>query len=429
MPPNKPQTLLPLEAFRQIIGWQPFFYYQLAQPLVPLTDSADLVVSEYTWQRPSATARSDFRQGIAKAEQKLCNFLGYDVATRYRSEGYAVGYLKYLPRASAYSNWGGYYGGQGGGALLQLNVGKLQRIATVSYTALTDFAVEITDEDGDGLKDTFIGTFADTGTDPASVLVAFDTDDQPANSGTANSTSPVDWQIRPVTVTRLDVNTLQVVGPSWLLVKPALYERAGPSAGYNSTQTGISSSGTFDPNLITNYVSGLTSWKKVYSNENTATLVRRLGASETSYSVTASIVDADQGQVQLDLSGCYGFGSELCGPGTPTEEIRINYEAGATDAFRAAQYSQYQTDWDTTVARFAIAELAQVPAATQKQNPQVFYWREDLAHTGSIGGTGAGDSYRVSNEVLNNPFRNTRRGAVDAWAAVSVLAQSRAVNI
>lgn len=427
MPPNKPQTLLSLEAFREIIGWHKYYFYQLAQPLVPLTDSADLVVSEYTWQRPSATARSDFRQGIAKAEQKLCNFLGYDVATRYRSEGYAVGYLKYVPRSSAYSNWGGYSDGRRSGALLQLNVGKLQRIATVSFSALTDFAVTLSDGDGDGILDTFTGTFADTTTDPASVVVAFDTSDQPVNSTSASSTNPVEWQIRPVTVTRPDANTLEVVGPSYLLVKPSLYERTGPSAGYNSAQTGISSSGTFDPNLTTNYVSGLTGWKKVYSDENTATLVRRYGGNETSYTVLATIVDADLGQVQLDLSGCYG--ADWCGPGTPTEEIRINYEAGATDAFRAAQYSEFQTDWDTTVARFAIAELAQVPAATQKQNPQVFYWREDLAHTGSIGGTGAGDSYRVSNEVLNNPFRNTRRGAVDAWSAVSVLAQTRAVNL
>lgn len=429
MPPNKPQTLLSLEAFRQNIGWMPTLFYQLANEKVPLTDSADLIVAEYPWQRPMAAARSDFRAAIAKAEQKLCTFLGYDVATRYRSEGYATGYLKYVPRSSAYGNWGGYYNGYGG-ALLQLNVGKLQRIATVSYTALTDVEVTLRDGDGDGLLDTFTGTFSDTGTDPASVVVAFSEGDQPPNAGTSTTTNPLDWQIRPVSVTRLDDTTLQIVGPSWLLVKPTLYERAGPSAGYNSAQTGISSSGTFDPATLSNYVTGVAAWKKVYSNENTATLVRRFGATETTSTITATVVDADLGQVQLDLAGCdcAGIGSDWCGPGTPTEEIRINYEAGATDAFRAAQYLQFQTDWDTTVSRFAIAELSNAPAATQKQNPIVFYWREDLAHVGSVMG-GNGDSYRVANEVLNNPFRNTRRGAVEAWMAVQTLAQHRAVNI
>jgi hypothetical protein len=144
----------------------------------PLTDSADLIVGEYPWQRPMAAARSDFRRAIAVAEQKLSTFLNYDVATRYRSEGYAVGYLKHLPQSGAYGNWGGYYPGgynyRFGGALLQLNVGKLQRIATVSYSNLVASTVlNYTDGDNDGLNDTFTAEFPDTTSDPASVLIAF----------------------------------------------------------------------------------------------------------------------------------------------------------------------------------------------------------------------------------------------------------------
>jgi hypothetical protein len=75
-----------------------------------------------------------------------------------------------------------------------------------------------------------------------------------------------------------------------------------------------------------------------------------------------------KGLVQVDLSGCsyLSYGPSWCGPGNATEEIRINYEAGATNSFRQAQYLNYQTDWDTVVARFAIAELSQVPAATSQ---------------------------------------------------------------
>jgi hypothetical protein len=121
-------------------------------------------------------------------------------------------------------------------------------------------------------------------------------------------------------------------------------------------------------------------------------------------------VDADMGQVQLICPGVMGSAANWCGPGTPTEEIRINYEAGATDAFRAAQYSQYQTDWDTTVARFAIAELAQVPAATQKQNPQVFYWREDLAHTGYRRHRGGGFLPGIERSFKQSIQKHTARG-------------------
>jgi hypothetical protein len=259
MPPNKPQTALSLEAFREIVGWQNWYFYQLANSVIPLTDSANLIVCEYPWQRPMAAARSDFRRAIQKAEQQLSTALNYDVSTRYRSEGYAVGYLKQV-RPSAYASWGGYGQGYGqgyGGALLKLNVGKLQRIATVSYTSLgASVTLVYSDGDGDGLNDTFTATFTDSTSDPAKVIVAFSASDQPTNSSTASSSNPLDWQIRPVTVTRLNASTLQITGPSWLLVKPALYERAGPSAGYNSAQTGISSSGTFDPNTTTNFVSG-----------------------------------------------------------------------------------------------------------------------------------------------------------------------------
>lgn len=431
MPPNKPQTLLSLEAFRENIGWMPFSFYQMANSTIPLTDSADVIVCEYPWQRPQAAARSDFRRSIQVAEQKLSTFLSYDVSTRYRSEGYPVGFLKQLPRSSAYSNWGGYYGGGYGygAALLTLNVGKLQRIATVSYTQLIESATLVySDGDSDGLDDTFTATFADAVTDPASVVIAFSASDQPTNSSTAASINPVEWQIRPVTVTRLNPTTLQVVGPSWLLVKPVLYERAGPSAGYNSSQTGISSSGTFDPDTAANFVTGLTAWEKVYSLENQATFVRRYGTVETTTQIDVTIVDADLGQVQINLSGCYGFAPSWCGPGPATEEIRINYEAGATSAFRQAQYLNYQTDWDSVVARFAIAELAQVPAATQKQNPVLFHWRQDLAISGSSSSMGVGDTYRISNDILNNGFRNTRRGAVEAWLAVQSLAQYRAIS-
>lgn len=441
MPPNKPQTALSLETFREVINWHPFLFYQLANEKTPLTDSADLVVAEYTWQRPMAASRSDFRRAIAVAEQKLATFLSYDVATRYRQEALDPGYLRAIsgPPQTRYGGYGangyaGYYYGGGGPALVQLQVGKIQKVATVGYTALTEFAVTITDEDGDGLLDTFTGTFADSATaDLASVLVAFQEGDQPANSFSANSSNPVDWQIRPVTVTRPDASTIEVTGPSWLLVKPVNYERAGLAAGYNSNQTGISSSGTFDPNAAGTYVSGLAAWVKGYSSVNQATFVRRYGAEEYTSQVDVTVVNADLGQLQVNLWGCYNNFNTLApscwpGPGPMTEELRINYEAGATGAnYQQSGYLAYQTEWEQVVARFAIAELAQVPGATQKQNPALYYWREDLAHTGSIN-NGSGDSYRISNEILGNPFRNTRRGAVEAFLAVSSLAQHRAVN-
>lgn len=444
MPPNKPQTALSLEAFRQVIGYAPFVFYQLANEQVPLTDFSNLVVSEYNWQNPMAASRSDFRRAIQTAEQKLCDLLNYDVSTRYRQQAVDPGYLRslvnparinggygfYGPVGGVYGSWGGYYGNSyQAPTLIQLEVGKLQRIATVSYTALGDFAITITDEDGDNVNDTFTGTFADSTSDPAQLVVAFSDSDQVSASATgAATTDPTDWLIRPVTITRKDANTLQVIGPSWLVVKPINYEKATPAAGYNSSQTGVSSSGTFDPNAASGvYVATLALWQKVYTDENTATFVRRFGGDEYAYTVPVTIVNADLGQVEIDLWSCYSC-APSCWPGMSTDELRINYEAGATNDYKRFPYLKFESDWETIVARFAVAELPQSPAATQRQNPMMAFYREDLARTGTVGSDGAGSSYRISNDILNNPFRNTRRGAVEAFQAVQSLAQHRAVN-
>jgi hypothetical protein len=436
MPPNVPQTLLPLESFREAFGFHHYFFYSLANKLLPITDSSDQLVAEYTWQRPNAAARSDYRQAIAVAEQKLSTALGYDVSTRYRQQvlpawqNQGRGYSGYGP-INGYGGYGGY-GGRWGVNVAYLQVGKLQRIATVTYEPLDpelDMAVTYSDENNDLIKDTFTGTFADTTTDPASVIAAFTVADRVGQPKTHSD--PVNWQIRPATVVRLDASTLQVTGPSQLLVKPGLYEKVTPSAGYNSTLNGLDSSGSLDPNeTATNFVAGLTLYKKVYSAENQATFVRRYAGTEDTFQVDATILNADMGQVQVNLAGCYpasNLAPSLYPGGPAAEEIRINYEAGATAAELAgqAQYLPYQTDWDTVVARFAAAELATDPAATQRRNPQLFYWREDLA---MIGNANTNNLYRVSNDVLNNGFKNTRRGAVEAWQAVVSLAQFRAIQ-
>lgn len=428
MPPNSPQTLLSLERFREICGAHPYFFWQLSNSKIPLSDNSDALFVEKTWQRGLAAARSDVRLAIAQAEQKLQTELGYDVSTRYRTEGYAPSRVVTVRSNAWYGALPGYNRQPWfGGGILNLNVGKLQRIATVSYEKLVDSStLEYSDSDGDGLNDTFTGTFADTDNDPALVLVAFSEADQPANYVTDESSSPVDWQLRPVKVKRLNDNTLQISGPSWLLVKPKMYEHAPPSAGYNNTLVGVDSSGALNPDTATNFVTGLTAWLKVYSNEGQATLVRRNGSEETEYPITATIVDARNGRVAVDFCGCYDYGS--CCTGPVQEEIRINYEAGATADFRRAQYLQYQTDWDAVTAHFAIALMPQVTTLADRKNSVFNFYRLDLAQVGSQQGE-SGQGYRVDNGILSNGFQNTRRGAVEAWQVVTRLAQVRAINI
>jgi hypothetical protein len=433
MPPNSPQTLLPLETFRQILSWQPFHFYQLANATVPITDSCSPLVREYQWQKSKNAGRYDIREALATAEQRLAEMLNYEVGIRYRSEVLDPGYLKRVSGPPQTYGGGGWYGGYAssyagwwryGPALLQLSVGKLQRVATVSYTQLvSSTALNHADTDNDGLNDTFTATFADMTSDPAQVIIAFSAADQVAGSATtALSQQPLDWQIRPVKVTRLNATTLQAVGPSWLLVKPAKYEGYYVGGANQPNLAGVDTSGALNPATATNFVTELTAWLKTYSSPDVAQYVQRYGSEAYSIDVPVTWVDGDLGQLQIDLSGVCRAPS--CWPNGFTEEIRINYEAGVPPQYLRGL--GFTGDWNQVVTRYAIAELQRPICSCADMNQQLSYWQQDLAMTG-MGESNNQSLFRVANDILDCPL-GTRRGAVDAWRAVGRLAQHRAVN-
>ena len=443
MPPNSSQTLLPDETFRQVINWQPYFYRQLATKEMPITSSCNPLVREYQWQGNVQAGRSDIRSAIATAEQRLCEMLNFDVGMRYRQEAIDPGYLKRIsgPQQTYYSGGGGWWGGYGyglypgwwrsGPALVQLSVGKLQKIATVSYTQLADStALNRYDTDGDQLDDTFVATFADTTSDPAMLIVAFKAADQVFSTTyqyqTALSQEPLDWQIRPVKITRLNANTIQAVGPSWLLVKPAKYEGYYVGGLNEPSLAGIDSSGAIALKDAANFVTGLTLWTKVYTNADTIEYVVRADGQAYSTQIPVTWVDGDLGQIQINLSGvCYPFAAPSCWTAGVTEEIRVNYEAGATPQYLRG--IGFTTDWSQVITRYALAELQKPICACDTLNQQLFYWQADLALVGR-GESNNTEMFRVANDVLDCPL-GTRRGAVDAWRAISRLAQHRAVNL
>jgi len=109
------------------------------------------------------------------------------------------------------------------------------------------------------------------------------------------------------------------------------------------------------------------------------------------------------------------------------EEIRVNYEAGAPPQFWQG-HSGWVVNWQQVIARYAIAELQRPICSCADLNQQLFYWQTDMAQTGTQTSAESGMSFRIANEVLGNPL-GTKRGAVDAWRAISRLAQHRAVNL
>ena len=421
MPPNQPITLLPLETFRQEVDYIALHFYQLANSKIPLSASCNTLLREYSDQQTEGAGRYQLRNAIFNAEKNLRNYLGFDVAPRYNEETQDVGFMARIGQGSdsiypAYYwpfgglNWSGVGNGYNNmPTLLTLEKGRLSRIATRTWTAVNDGPVTLHDYDNDGLKETFTATINDASTPLADFGVFFTSADQPQNSP---DLSIENWQIRPVTFSR-NAGVVTASGSAWLLVKPVLYQGFANTIGYNNAGIGMSTSGSFDPDTPTNFVTSLSFYKKVYTNENLAYLDINDCGNITTYQLCATIADRRTGEVKLDFQCCQGLPGGCPSTWNASQSIRINYEAG-----------EALDDWQTIVTRLALAELRKKICACEQNNQEVNWWQRNLAEVA----TGGTEGYRIDNEALGNPL-GTRAGAVYAWNQIKNLKMVRAVNM
>lgn len=379
------------------------------------------MLREFSDQQTEGAGRYQLRLAIKAAEDRLLNYLQFDVATAYNEETYDVGYLQRIGDGSdanhpawffpsAGLNWSGLWNNWYRlPTLLELNKGRLSRIATRTWTAVNDGPVTLHDYDGDGLNETFTATINDASTPLTDFGVFFATADQVQNAPNL----PIEnWQIRPVTFSR-NAGVVTATGPSWLLVKPVLYSGYASVIGYNNAGIGADTSGAFDPDTATNFVSTVSFYKKVYTNENIAYLDIDDCGTVTSYQMCAVIADRSTGQVRLDFTCCNGLPGGCPSTWNATQRIRINYEAG-----------ENLPNWQTIVTRLALAELRKKISACEQSNQEVNWWQRNLAEVA----TGGTEGYRIDNDALGNPL-GTRAGAVYAWNQIKNLRMLRGVNM
>lgn len=247
-------TLLSLERFREILSFNPFHYWQLANPTTPLVSQCVPFLRQYAWQQVDAAGRNEVIEAIAVAEQRLQEYLGYSVAPHYVEATIDVDCF-------IHSNW--YYP-----QIAQIGEGKLQKIATETWTNSATSAITSSDTDNDGLKDTFTATYVDNGavTDLADVKLYFSATEQFIEDDLAR------WEIRPVRFKRLNATTIQVTGRYWLLVRPVLYEGVGTVPGYDATMTGTDSSGSFNPATAGNFATTVDFYVRTYTTANQITV-------------------------------------------------------------------------------------------------------------------------------------------------------------
>lgn len=416
----EPLSLLPLESFRRIIKMHPYHFWQLADDeLVPISGSCDDVLFEEDWQNADAISRSSIREAINRAERKLADHLGYDVAPRYRTS------VVSWPRLGDESQGrGANINSIGRRVSLRLPFGHIQALGTLTRTLIGTPAVTIVDRPT-GLPYSFSVSIATTVTDPDEIAVYF----APADRWDSGALLDV-WRIAPVNVS-ISGGIATIRGNVWQIVTPGLY--ADPSV-----------SETFDPTDTSNYATTLAVYREYINPDgqtvetSQATLIWEthpypLWAACCGSSSPYPTNSADPAAVGKAIARAGIRDAEL-GLITPAEAV---YDATASQ-WNAVNWAtcfepdrvevrylaglpllngQMQRYWQETVSYMALAELEGPICACEGVRKRLHHWQFDLARS-----SGADDeSYgAISQEDLSNPF-GTRRGHIEAWKRVSHL--------
>lgn len=415
MSAGEPVNLLSLEQFRRIIKMHPYHFWQLANESVPLESSCDDLLYEEDWQNADAISRSSIRQGIEVAERKLREWLGYDVAPRYRSD--TVDW----PRMTLQTDWRRYNVNAIDRSIsVKLPWGQVRSLGTLTRTLIGNAAVTLSDANNDGVDDTFTATIATSVTDTGQIAALFTSADR------WDPLLPLEaWKIAPVTVT-ISGGQATIRGNVWQIVRPQLYANAVTQQYFDpdDPDTFVSQIAVYreyiDPNGQTVDDAQATliwetnpwplwacnaSGSSVYENASDPAAVGKAVA-------RAGIRDAAGGIVTPDQAVYDSTAAEwrrvIWSTGYEPDRVEVRYQAGLP-----LVNGQMDRTWQELVAYLALAELEGPICACQGVRQRLHYWQFDLART-----AGANDeAYAVSPTDLDNPF-GTRRGHVHAWKRV-----------
>jgi len=219
-------NLLSLEAFRKILAIHPYHFWGWEDNnLVKVSSACNSITTQYAWQNENAAGRFEIAKAIEIAERKLFDYLGYEVAPRYK-----VKTLLY-PKYFVTDNWRwGSVGADGRRVAVSLGEKFVQSVGTELRTLIGTGTPVISDANGDTVNDKFTLTMATTETDTTKIQVFI----AAAHRYYALS----DSRVLPIEVAITGGN-VTVTGPAWAIGKPTLYEGLGRS--------------TLDPAMASNY--------------------------------------------------------------------------------------------------------------------------------------------------------------------------------
>ena len=406
-------TLLPLETFRKIMGYNPWHFWGLYNSnLAPITDACNTIVTEYSWQSVDAAGRNEIRQAIQMAESQAHPVLGYPIYPSYYSD--TLPWPRYRDRLQARY---GYAGATGRRLPIRVQYGYVFGAGIERITSLGEAVVAYTDGDGDGLKETFTASVATGETDPNNLVAYFISTDR------GGDVMCEDWRIRPVRIT-ITGGIATVTGKSWLVVVPSKYE------GVTATQPlDILTASNFvakieiatrklDPTGNTTDVSqARMEWNTFPEDTCSGCITPSYSAAHDpaaeGYAVARCGLLSGKNGLLLPAEAVYNNTTGLwCDVGYATfpepDRVTIRYKAG----FPVNRQGEVSDTLATAIARFSAAELGRRICACDQASQELYHWQFDLSRS-----QGANDEqYSISFDDLANLF-GTRRGHLFAWKA------------
>jgi hypothetical protein len=404
---------LSLERWRDILGYDPFHFWQLSNSGInPVRSNCNTLMREYAWQQVQQLGRADIRQAIATAEQRLTEHLHYAPYPRYFEE--------VIPLHRSMWHIDCYGGGWGCGSKcvnVRLGVGKIQAFGIRAFeTVASNLTLTVSDQDGDTLYDTFTVSI-----DDADSLEDYDNtylyptsanlplaDRNPAVNGYECKylVKPFDYSVDE----SIPPPILTLYGRAWQIVKPTLYQGVGGnnSAAKDPNQTATYSSAL---NVLRHYTNGdgvtTDTAAVIFEYDNPCTCGYGCCAGDLPYQRLGQGVmkDAGTGEVTLYLA-TFDPETEAWSPSSLCEcrfpdRVRVRYYAGDDNPCK----------WDEVIARLAIAELTRRPCGCDNVADEFTRWYTDRAITDP------NKSFAFKEDDLSNPF-GTREGALYAWRRV-----------
>lgn len=401
---------MPLETLRRFLQHNPYHFWGMQNPKVPVSSQCNTIVPEYGYQMGYGVGRDEMRRTIAYAEEKLATYLGYDVAPRYRSDILdwpLSGNGQYRHTANSL------------GRYLSVTTprGYVQAVGVEARTLIQTNA-PVTLSKTISPKDSFTVTVATTITDSQSIAVYFSAADRYDGSGIGPR-----WRIQPVDVS-ISGGVATITGAAWLLVKPSLFQSFAFTSVDPDTDTNFAA--TVDVVSITTNPDGQTVddsqatfiWETtpwpgfctVCTNTPSSTdpaavgkAIARVGIRDAQMGILSAapaVYASSQAQWQgTGFAGC-----------TDPDRIEVRYLAGLP-----LVHGQMHSFWSDIVCLLTLAELPGPICACKEANQRISHWQQDLARS-----SGVEQFAYISSADLANPL-GTRRGHIEAWKKINEL--------